>query len=192
MYLIQNLLLGLFSLAAGLPLGGVFCGVLGTATDFMEFSGRRVLDVKWSMDVLWYGAGALLLMMVMTVIPVIGYSRVSIVNLKQIQSKNRRSLWKKMYLDLVCLGVALYGYYSFSRSRRQMMEQVLTGETLDPLLYLSSSLFLLGCGLLVLRLQPLLLRIIFRMGKNSMAPGPYVAFVEGIRGRRSGNLSCCL
>lgn len=141
-----------------------------------------MLDVRWSTDVLWYGAGALFLMMVMTLIPVIGYSRMSIVNLKQSQAKNKRSLWKKLYLDLVCLAVALYGYYSFSRSQRQMMEQVLTGETLDPLLYLSSSLFLLGCGLLVLRLQPLLLRLIFRIGKNHMSPGPYVAFVEGIRG----------
>lgn len=184
MYLVQNLFLGVLALAVGLPLGGVFCGVLGTATDFMEFSARRALEVKWSPDVLWYAAGALLLMMVMTLIPVIGYSRVSIVNLKQSRTKNRRSLWKRLYLDVICLAVALYGYYSFSRGRQQMMEQVLTGETLDPLLYLSSSLFLLGCGLLVLRLQPLLLRMIFRVGKNRMAPGPYVAFVEGIRGAR--------
>ncbi len=182
MYLIQNLLLGMLSLAAGLPLGGVFCGVLGTATDFMEFSGRRSLDVKWSADVFWYAALALLLMLLMTLIPVIGYSRVSIVSLKQSRAKNKRSLWKKLYLDVICLGVSLYGYYSFSRGQQMMMEQVLTGETLDPLLYLSSSLFLLGCGLLVLRLQPFLLGIIFRLCKNRMAPGPYVAFVEGIRG----------
>lgn len=184
MYLIQNLILGLISLAAGLPLGGVFCSVLGTATDFMEFSGRRALSVKWSADVLWYAGAALLLMMVMTLIPVIGYSRVSIVNLKQSQTKKKNSLWKKMYLDVICLAVSLYGYYSFSRSQQQVMEQVLTGETLDPLLYLSSSLFLLGCGLLALRLQPLLLSLLFRAGRKRMAPASYVAFVEGTRGAR--------
>lgn len=182
MYLVQNLFLGLLSLAAGLPLGGVFCSVLGTATDFMEFSGRRALQVTWSMDVLWYAGAAMVMMMVMTLIPVVGYSRVSIVNLKQSQAKKKRSLWKKMYLDVICLAVALYGYYSFSRNQQQMMEQVLTGETLDPLLYLSSSLFLLGCGLLALRLQPLLLRLVFGIGKKRMAPASYVAFVEGIRG----------
>ncbi len=182
MYLIQNLFLGLLSLAAGLPLGGVFCSVLGTATDFMEFSGRRVLSVKWSADVLWYAGAALLMMLIMTLIPVIGYSRVSIVNLKQSQTKKKRSLWKKLYLDVICLAVALYGYYSFSRSQQRMMEQVLTGETLDPLLYLSSSLFLLGCGLFVLRLQPLLLQLVFKMGRKRMAPASYVAFVEGTRG----------
>ncbi len=184
MYLIQNLFLGLLSLGAGLPLGGIFCSVLGTATDFMEFSGRRALHVKWSADVLWYAVAALLLMMVMTLIPVIGYSRVSIVNLKQSQMNRKSSLWKRMYLDVICLAVSLYGYYSFSRSRQRMMEQVLTGETLDPLLYLSSSLFLLGCGLLVLRLQPLLLRLLFRVGRKHMAPASYVAFVEGTRGAR--------
>lgn len=182
MYLIQNLFLGLVSLAAGLPLGALFCSVLGTATDFMEFSGRRVLTVSWTADVLWYAGAAMILMMVMTLIPVIGFSRISIVNLKQSQAKKKRSLWKKLYLDVICLAVSLYGYYSFSRGQQQMMEQVLTGETLDPLLYLSSSLFLLGCGLLALRLQPLLLRLFFMMGKKRMAPASYVAFVEGIRG----------
>lgn len=182
MYLVQNLFLGLLSLLAGLPLGGVFCSVLGTATDFMEFSGRRILRVTWSVDVLWYAGAALIMMMVMTLIPVISYSRISIVNLKQSQAKKKRSLWKKMYLDVICLAVALYGYYSFSRNQQQMMEQVLTGETLDPLLYLSSSLFLLGCGLLALRLQPLLLRLVFGIGRKRMAPASYVAFVEGIRG----------
>ena len=182
MYLVQNLLLGMVSLAAGLPLGALFCSVLGTATDFMEFSGRRVLTVSWTADVLWYAGAAMILMMVMTLIPVIGFSRISIVNLKQSQAKKKRSLWKKLYLDVICLAVSLYGYYSFSRGQQQMMEQVLTGETLDPLLYLSSSLFLLGCGLLALRLQPLLLRLFFRVGKKRMAPASYVAFVEGIRG----------
>lgn len=182
MYLVQNLFLGLFSLVLGLPLGGAFCSVLGTATDFMEFSGRRILQVTWSVDVLWYAGAALVMMMVMTLIPVIGYSRISIVNLKQSQAKRKRSLWKKMYLDIICLAVALYGHYSFSRNQQQMMEQVLTGETLDPLLYLSSSLFLLGCSLLALRLQPLLLKLVFHFGKKRMAPAPYVAFVEGIQG----------
>lgn len=182
MYLTQNLFLGLLSLALGLPLGSMFCSVLGTATDFMEFSGRRTLRVTWSADVLWYAGAALLMMMVMTLIPVIGHSRISIVNLKQSQAKRKRSLWKKLYLDIICLAVALYGYYSFSRNQQQMMEQVLTGETLDPLLYLSSSLFLLGCSLLALRLQPLLLRLVFALGRKRMAPAPYVAFVEGIRG----------
>ncbi|MDE7224743.1 MAG: FtsX-like permease family protein [Acetatifactor sp.] len=182
MYLVQNLFLGLISLAAGLPLGGVFCSALGTATDFMEFSGRRTLNVSWSVDVLWYAGAALLLMMVMTLIPVIGFSRISIVNLKQSQAKKKRSLWKKIYLDVISLAVALYGYYSFSRNQQQMMEQVISGETLDPLLYLSSSLFLLGCGLLALRLQPLLLRLLFRIGKKRMTPASYVAFVDGIRG----------
>ncbi len=182
MYLTQDLILGLVSLAAGLPLGYLFCTVLGTATDFMEFSGRRTLCVTWSGDVLLYAGGALLVMMVLTLLPVIAYSRVSIVNLKQSQARKKRSLWKKLYLDVVSLAVSLYGYYSFSRNPSNMMEQVLTGETLDPLLYLSSSLFLLGCGLLALRLQPFLLRLIFRIGRKRMAPSSYVAFVEGIRG----------
>ena len=182
MYFVQNLILSGISLAAGLPLGKLFCTLLGTATDFMEFAGRRMLEVQYSVDVAVYALAAVLLSLLITLLPVIQYSKVTIVNLKRSKASGKSSLWKKIGLDFICIGIAMYGYWNFSKNQDMMMEQVLTGESLDPLLYLSSSLFLFGFGLLALRIRPLLLKCAFVLGKKHFRPAAYVSFIEGIRG----------
>ncbi len=182
MYFIQNLILCAVAVVVGLPLGRLFCTLLGTATDFMEFAGKRTLEVHYSMDVAVYVLAAVLLTIVFTLLPVFQYSKVTIVNLKQSKASRKSSLWKRMGLDFICIAVSMYGYFSFSKNQDAMMEQVMTGESLDPLLYLSSSLFLFGFGLLALRLQPLLLKLIFSIGKKRFSPAAYVSFIEGIRG----------
>lgn len=182
MYFIQNLILCGIAIIVGLPLGRGFCSLMGAATDFMEFAGGRPLTVYYSVDVIFYIVGAVVLTMIMTILPVLQYSRVSIVHLKQSKASKKSSLWKRIGLDFICIAVALYGWWDFSKNQDVMMEQVLTGEALNPFLYLCSSLFLFGCGLFVLRLQPLILKVFFGLGKKNFSPAVYVSFVEGIRG----------
>lgn len=182
MYLIQGIILSGVGAAIGIPLGRVLCSLIGTATDFMVFAGKQVLQPKYTQDVAVYAAGAILLTILLTILPVIGYSRVSIVHLKQSKAQKSKSLWKKLFLDFICIGISLYGYYSFSQNQDNMMQQVLMGEPLDPLLYLSSSLFLLGCGLLAVRIQPWILKLIFLLRGKRMSPSSYVSFTDAIRG----------
>lgn len=182
MYLIQGIILSSVGAVVGIPLGKVLCSLIGTATDFMVFAGAQVLEPKFSQDVLIYAAGAILLTILLTILPVIGYSRVSIVHLKQSKAQKNKSLWKKLFLDFICIGISLYGYYNFAKNQDNMMQQVLMGEPLDPLLYLSSSLFLLGCGLLAVRIQPWLLKLIFVVRGKRMSPSSYVSFTAAIRG----------
>lgn len=182
MYFIQNLILCIAAAVIGVPLGRLFCGLMGTTTDFMEFSGTGMMEVQYSPDVLVYAAGAALLNMVMTLLPVFRYSKVTIVNLKQSKASKKTSAWKKMGLDIICILIGLYGYWNFHRNQDVMMEQVLKGEALDPVLYLCSTLFLFGCGLFALRLQPWILKGFFLLFRKKLSPAPYVSFVEGIRG----------
>lgn len=182
MYFLQNLILCGIAMVIGVPLGRVFCSMMGLATDFMEFAGGRPLEVHYSADIIVYILGAVLMTMIMTILPVLQYSRISIVHLKQSRASKKTSLWKRIGLDIICIAVALYGWWDFSRNQEMMMEQVLTGEALNPFLYLCSSLFLFGCGLFMLRLQPLLLKLVFAVGKKRFSPAAYVSFVEGIRG----------
>lgn len=182
MYFLQNLILCGVAAVIGLPLGRFFCELMGTSTDFMEFAGTQRLEVRYSTDVAFYAIAAIVLTMVMTILPVLQYSKVTIVNLKQSRSKRKASLWKRIGLDFICIFIAVYGWWDFSKNQDVVMEQVLTGEALDPILYLCSSLFLFGCGLFALRLQPLLLKVIFALGKKRFSPAPYVSFIEGIRG----------
>lgn len=181
LYLMQSVVLSMVSLLGGLPLGVGFCKLLGSSTAFLEFSGENSLRIQFTPDVIPYAAGAVLLSVVMTVIPALSYSGLSIVNLKQTKSRQKKPLWKKLYLDVILMGISLYGYYSFRRSSGQMVKDVLEGNTLDPLLYISFSLFILGAGLFCARLQPLLLKAVFGLFKNHMKPSTYASVLGTIR-----------
>lgn len=181
LYFMQSVFLGLISLLPGLPLGTLCCKMLGSSTAFLEFSATRSLSIIFTPDIIFYGAAALLVSVVMTTIPVISYSGVSIVNLKQKRSRQKKTWWKRIYLDVILLAISLYGYYTFSRSSDRMLEDVLAGRSLDPLLYVSFSLFILGAGLFCARLQPLLLKAFYRMFKNHIKPSTYASVLSSIR-----------
>ncbi|MBQ7358765.1 MAG: ABC transporter permease [Lachnospiraceae bacterium] len=182
LYLGQNVILSVLSFVAGLPLGKLICNALGTATNFMEFNGNRVLEARYSQDAYLYGLIALCISLAMTLIPAASASKISIVNLKQSKGQKHRTWWKLICLDFICIGLSLYGYYTFSKNQGNIMEQVLTGESLDPLLYLSSSLFLFGMGLFTVRIRPWIMQLLFLVSKKRLSPSTYVALTDQIRG----------
>lgn len=181
LYIMQSVLVGMVSLAAGLPLGRLICRVLGTTSNFLEFSVTRELEIRYSVDVLYYALGAFLIGVMMTVIPVVGYSKIGIVNLKQGKHRRRSSFWKVSFLDIVCLSISLYGYYNYMKNKDMIVSDILSGESLDPMIYFSSSLFILGAGLLLIRLQPLLIKLFFKLFKNLLTPSTYASVIGTIR-----------
>jgi putative ABC transport system permease protein len=181
LYLLQTLLLDAVSFAVALPVGMLLCQMLGSSSAFLEFVRRRVLTVYVDGEVLLYGLGGMLLSVLVTVLPVIRYSRISIVNLKQERSRSKKKLWQKLYLDVVLLLVSLYGLYTFNGQKEEMALKIMNGGTLDPLLYFSASLFILGAGLVFLRIWPYLVKLIFRLGKRIWKPESYASFLQIIR-----------
>lgn len=184
LYLGQSVVLGLISLVIAVPFGRVICKILGSASNFLEFSSKRELPFLYTNDIWLYAGGALLIGILMTIIPVIGYSKLSIVNVKQGKHKRKKSLWKAAFFDVICLLVSLYGYYNFHRNETNIMESVMEGESLDPLIYFGSSLFILGAGLLMLRIQPWLVKLVFNIRKKRLRPATYASFLETIRSGR--------
>lgn len=181
LYLMQSIFLSVVSALGGVPLGAVFCKLLGASTAFLEFSATRSLGIRFTGDVILYVAAAVVVSVVMTTIPVLSYSGLSIVNLKQSRSRQKKSLWKRMYLDIILLAVSFYGYYSFRRSADKIVQDVLAGNSLDPLLYISFSLFILGAGLFCARIQPILLKGAFALLRNHMKPSTYASVLGTIR-----------
>ena len=181
LYLMQSIFLSAVSVVIGIPMGKFMCILLGSANAFMEFVKRRNLSVEITKDVWIYCLAAVLISIIMTVMPVIKYSDVSIVSLKQKRSRSVKPFWQKIFLDIILLGIAGYGYYSFSRQSGEVLENVVTGKSLNPLLYLSSSFFMLGAGLFFLRLQPWIIRILFLLGKRFWHPASYASFLQTIR-----------
>lgn len=184
LYLYQNLLLTILGGLLGLPLGGLFCRMLGSANNFLELSMSKSLEIKYDLNTLAYGLLAGLASILIITIPALRHSRLSIVKLKQQKAVRRHSFWEVCFLDVICLGVGLYGYYTFSRNEMAIAADVLKGKSLDPLLYISSSLFILGMGLLFLRLQPFLVQAVFKIGKKKWKPASYASFIENFKNGR--------
>ena len=184
LYFYQSIFLALLGTLLGIPLGTLFCRILGSAQNFLEFDIRRELDITYGSEMAIYTGGAILCCILIMTIPAIKHSKVSIVHLKQQKAVRKKSLWQKVFLDVICLGVGIYGYYSFSVNESILIQNVMAGKPLDPLLYLSSSVFIVGAGLLFLRLHPLLIKLIYMVGKRFWGPASYASFQENIKNGR--------
>lgn len=184
LYLYQSIFLTLLGGILGVPLGMIFSRALGSARSFLEFTGVSRLTVHFGKEALVYTQAAMAAVLCIMTIPAIRHSKVSIVHLKLQNSVKRKYLWERLYLDVILTAVSLYGFYSFHKSEAQIEESVLMGESLDPLLYISSSLFILGLGLLFLRIQPYLVQLIYLLGKNHWKSASYASFMENRKNGR--------
>ncbi len=185
-YLIQSVLISMMGLVGGIPVGMVLCKLLGASNSFLEFVRRTALRVELC-PMAWEAAGAAVLFSIGTmVLPVFRYADVTIVAHKRRKSRGSgRPWWQKVFLDVMLFAVSLYGLYQFHGQKEYLAGRVAEEASLDPLFYFCSSLFLLGAGLLVLRIFPWLIRGIFRIGKRWLPPAGYASFLQVIRTRSS-------
>ena len=186
LYTIQSLILAGLGLVLGLPFAMLLCQMVGSANAFLEFVSRQALHVTMDSQVLLYALAAAVLSLVFMVLPVFRYADVTIVGHKQSKSGlGARPLWQRLFLDVVCLGVSLYGLYSYNGQKAALAQKVQAGAGLDPLLFLCSSLFIIGAGLFCLRLIPLLVSAVYRIGKKHWSPPLYTALLYVIRTKNS-------
>ncbi|MCM1191948.1 MAG: ABC transporter permease [Butyrivibrio sp.] len=184
LYLYQCTLLTLAGGGLGIPLGTVFSRILGSARSFLEFDSLSTLTLTFTREVWLYAAAAMLAVLLIMTLPAVKHSRVTIVKLKQQKALKKKSWWEKIFLDVILLGISLYGYFSFRRNSAGLGESVLEGKSLDPLLYVSSSLFIVGLGLLFLRMQPYLIQLVYMAGKRFWRPASYASFMENAKNGR--------
>ena len=187
-YLLQSGILAALGVAIGVPVGVFLVQVLGSANAFLEFVQRAALPAKIDGRVLGFAAASGALCVAAMVLPVFGYADTTIVDHKQKKHRQTQTpLWQKLCLDFVVLAVSLYALYSYNSRKDILAQQVLEGQALDPLLYISSSLFMISAGLLVVRILPILTYGIFLLFKRWWSPSLYTAFLQVIRTRRSQN-----
>ncbi len=181
-YFLQAAILAALGCLLGYPLGFFLCQMLGSANSFLEFVQRQALPLTLSWNSLGFAAGAALVSCGFMTLPVLRYAGRSIVQYKvQKQSQNTAPLWQKLFLDVILLGVSLYALYSFNNQKAYLAQQVLLYGSLDPLLYFSSSIFIVGAGLLGIRLVPYVIRLVYTLGKRIWSPAMYTACLRVIR-----------
>jgi len=186
-YLLESSILSVISLIIGPPLGLMICKVIGASNGFMEFVQRAGLKVHLSSKVYLYALVAAVLLIVTMLLPAIAASKIDIVIYKQSKAKaNKRTFWKKFYLDFVMLAIAIYGWYTYSKQQKMISETNLKASDLglDPILFVICTCFIIGTGLLFLRIYPLIIKFVFWLGRKIWSPVFYASFIQV--GRSSG------
>ena len=184
-YLFQSFLVLLLASACAMALLFPLTKLLLSSNGFLEFIRRK--DLKLSMDLrtLFYGFAAVLAAAAAMVLPTLRFAGNSVITQrgKKLSGMRKQSFWHRFFIDVILLGVALYGLYSFSSQKEALTAQVIAGEPLDPLLYLSTSAFMAGAGLFLLRLVPLLQGLLFRLFQKKWSPALFASHrqVQGTR-----------
>lgn len=180
-YSLESLMLGISALAVGPFLGVAFTKVLGASGGFLEFVQRSALDVNLTSNAYRLAAAAVAGAILLILIPAFLATRVSIVSHKQQAARlTRMSFWHKTGIDILLVGLALYLLYNFNNRQEDLKRLALNSDALqvDPLLFLMPALFALGAGLLVLRIYPWFIRLVYWAGRKWWPPALYNTLIQ--------------
>ena len=175
-YALMSLFIAAVAFLLGPPLGLLAGRLLGLANGFMELVIRRGLLLEsTALSYLYAGFAALWFFLIM-LIPTFKATRDSIVESKQKKSRRLSApLWQKLFLDIILIGFSLYSLYLYriNSEIRALADISALGAPADPLILLASSMFVLGAGLVFLRLFPLFIKLLYFLGKNIWPPTIY-------------------
>ncbi|MGO4497279.1 FtsX-like permease family protein [Paenibacillus sp. 2RAB27] len=180
-YVMEGLVLGAIAFLIGPYFGALLTKLLGASSGFLEFVQRAKLEVEVNRDAFLYGLIAVASSLVMTLIPVFLAMRVTIVGQKQQSARQeKKSFWHTYFIDVVLIGVALYGLNNYKTRIKELLSLGLKSGDLkvDPLLFLIPALFILGMGLLILRIYPWIMRLVFQLGRRWWPPSLYSTFIQ--------------
>ena len=176
-YLLQFALLSVVGYVTGIPLGCGLCIMAGNTTDFLTFGGNNIGAYSFNADMLLYGVLGILIGIVFILIPVVKYSKVSIVEVKS-DYNNKKPFWEKYFLDIALLGVSIYLVYSEKKSIEQIRLEAISGNKMDPVIFINSILFIIAFGLVTLRLTHLLVKLVYHIGRKKWKPAMYASFLQ--------------
>ena len=185
-YLIQSVLIAVLSLIIGLPLAYLICQVIGSANAFLEFVSRGLLPVEVTADTLIFAGASALLSVLAMVLPAMKHAKATIVGAKRRkQRKGSMPMWQKLGLDIILLAVSLYGLYTFNGQKAQLAARAMEDGMVDPLTFLSSSLFMVGAALFAVRITPMIVWLIYRAFRRLWSPALYASFLQVLRSKGS-------
>ena len=180
-YVLESLVLGTIAFCIGPYVGMNLTKVLGASSGFLEFVQRAKLDVSLNQDAFLYALIAVGSSLVMTLIPVFLATKATIVGHKQQSARQEgSSFWHRYFIDVILIGISLYGLYSYKTRIKDLLSLGLKSGDLrvDPLLFFIPAIFILGMGLLVLRLYPWFMKLIYWAGRRWWPPSLYFTLIQ--------------
>ncbi len=128
---------------------------MGASSGFLSFVDREAIPAFASPQAYRFSLAASLLAVAAGMGPVFATFRHTIVTFSRRGARRTRSLWHRLFLDVILLAVAAVAYRELMwQSTRLAPDETVAA---DPILFFVPVVFLLGAGLLLLRIYPFLL-----------------------------------
>lgn len=161
---VEGFILGVVALILGFGIAIGFSQVMGATRSFMDFSLESRFVVSIPPTIGTTIGLAMLFTVLVRIFPTISASRHTIISYKLDNSRtNQRPIWQRLGIDILLLVVIGYFYYQIAQQGGLIVlessadiEQVYD----QPLIFLLPPLTILAFTLFMLRLLPLLLRIL--------------------------------
>lgn len=178
-YFAESLVHGTVGLAIGPFLGISITRILGSTAGFMEFVNRTALEVKLNHTIYIYAFAGALFSILAILLPVFNATKSDIIDHKKKASRFAGiPLWKKYFADILLLMIAFYGLYRFNLMKRDMITAGDVRLSIDPLLFVVSTVFIMGAGLLFIRVLPLFIDMFYRIGKKYWPLTVYSSLIQ--------------
>lgn len=164
--LIESFVLVLVAILPSLGVGWFAASLIDKSISFLKFTDRAGMPFSFQgINFLWIGL-AVLVVIVSRLLPALSMSRTTIVRMKQEQSRSsRKPLWQRFYLDFILLLPGIYAYFTMSGVAKAnplvaRIQAPSTGQYRDIVLYVAPPLFAMALCMVILRVLPLLLRVL--------------------------------
>lgn len=177
----EVVLLGAAAWAAGVPLGLALAQLIAWTVSFLRFAPLSVPPPTLLSTSSWHGLAAVALAIPAVLLPALGSSGRTIVSFKSERARATRApLWQRVYLDIMLLVPAMYGYQQLRLNGMIGVPGVTVAADdpfRNPLLLLAPALMVFSGALIGMRFLPLLLRLLAWIFGNM----PGVALVTALR-----------
>ena len=162
---LEAVILALVSVAVGVPVGQGITQLIGRARSFLDFSLQSSLRVDMTAPTLTFGFGIAGLALLAQVLPTMGAARHTVVTYKLERARTLRPpWWQRAWLDMLLLAPTIYGGYLLRQQGSIAMPSLEGSPTYDPfanpLLFLVPALAVFAVTLLILRIVPLIMRLL--------------------------------
>jgi putative ABC transport system permease protein len=181
--ILESILLIIIALPLALGTGWFAANLMGKTVSFLKFTNRPGFVFELGGINLPLIGAVVMLIILTRFLPVWGISRSTIITVKQEQSRGaKKPLWERFYLDFILLAAGMYAYWvsrGWAKPGGILAQIQPKGEQYrDPLLLLAPSLFAMAMCMVVLRLVPLLLRLLTAIVERLPGSWAYLALQQ--------------
>lgn len=181
-YAYEGLIICGIGILIGPILGFFICKALSCTTGFLEFDfGLKSAKFNLSADAYLYSFAAAAIMLITLMLSVYSASKNTIVEFKRSKNKYLMSVLNAKNIDFILLAVSMYGYYEYSKYKNVSVFSGNNQVPIDPVLYIISIIFIMGFGMLILRIYRYIVKVLYTINKKFTSTKYYIAVINVLR-----------